>query len=56
MFSEIYLQYVENTKIFDILLEYRVTGYFRYVDDTPIVYKNDTTNIQYIMFSIYSTT
>jgi hypothetical protein len=31
--SEIYLQYIENTKIFDILLKHHITGYFRYVDD-----------------------
>ena len=45
IFSEIYLQYIENTNILDILLEHRVTGYFRYVDDILIVYKNDRTNI-----------
>ena len=45
IFSEIYLQYIENTNILYILLEHRVTGYFRYVDDILIVYKNDRTNI-----------
>ena len=45
IFSEIYLQYIENTNILYILLEHRVTGYFCYVDDILIVYKNDRTNI-----------
>jgi hypothetical protein len=43
--SEIYLQYLENTKIFDILLKQHIIGYFRYVDDILIVYKNGMTNI-----------
>jgi len=37
--SEIYLQYLENTEIFDILLKHHIIGYFRYVDDILIVYK-----------------
>jgi hypothetical protein len=44
-FSEIYLHHTENTKIIDILLEYHILHYFRYVDDILIVYKNDTTSI-----------
>jgi hypothetical protein len=33
--SEIYLKYsyMENTKLFDILLKHHITGYFCYVDD-----------------------
>ena len=49
IFSEIYLQYLENTKIFDILINYRIVGYFRYVDDILIVYKKEPTNIQEIL-------
>jgi hypothetical protein len=45
--SEIYLQYLESTKIFDILLKYHIIGYFRHVDDILIVYNNEMTNIQY---------
>jgi hypothetical protein len=52
IFSEIYPQHIENIKIFDILLEHRIMGYFRYVDDILIVYKNDTT----YMTLIYSAT
>jgi hypothetical protein len=43
--SEIYLQYIENTKIFDILLKHHITEYFLYVDDILIVYKKDKTNV-----------
>ena len=43
--SEIYLWHIENTNIFDILLEHWIIGYFRYIDDIFIVHKNDTTNI-----------
>jgi hypothetical protein len=42
IFSEIYLIYIENTKIIDILLEHHILGYICYV---LIVYKYDTTNI-----------
>ena len=49
IFSEIYLQYLENTKIFYILINYRIVGYFRYVDDILIVYKKELTNIQEIL-------
>jgi hypothetical protein len=46
IFSEIvYLQHLENTKTFDILLEHYIIGYLHYVDDVLIVYKNYTTNI-----------
>jgi hypothetical protein len=45
VFSEIYLQHIENTKIVDILLKHHIIGYFLYVDDILIVYKQDTTNI-----------
>jgi hypothetical protein len=33
LFSEIYLQYLENTKIFGIHVKHCIIGYFRYVDD-----------------------
>jgi hypothetical protein len=45
IFSEIYLKYIENTKIIDILLEHHILGYVRYVDDVLILYKNDATSI-----------
>jgi len=42
--SEIYLQFMENTKIFDILCRSKVEGYYRYVDD--IIYDENRTNIE----------
>jgi hypothetical protein len=45
IFSAIYLQHKQNTKIIDILLEYHIPGCFPYIDDILVVYKNGTTNI-----------
>jgi hypothetical protein len=45
IFSELYLQLIENTIISDILLKHHIVGNFRYVDDILIIYNNDTTNI-----------
>ena len=44
VFSEIYLQYMESTAIFDILVCNNITGYFRYVDDILIVYDKTITD------------
>jgi len=47
--SEIYLQFLENTKIFKILKEKKVIGYFRYssstmeTQPTPIKFSNHST-------------
>jgi hypothetical protein len=49
IFSEIYLQYSENKKILDILLKSHIIGYFHYVDDILIIYKNGTTNIHDVL-------
>ena len=43
--SEIHLQYLENTKIFDILKSQQLIGYFRYVDDILIIYKDNLIDI-----------
>jgi len=51
IFSEIYLKYLESTKIFDILLKYHTLGYFQYVDDILIVYKNEVMNIHEVLDS-----
>jgi hypothetical protein len=45
IFSEIYLQHIENTKIIDILLEHHILGCFCYVDDILVAYKNDNKHI-----------
>jgi hypothetical protein len=44
-FSEIYLQYLENTKIFDILVKHHTIGCFQYIDDILLDYINNVTNI-----------
>jgi hypothetical protein len=45
IFSEMYLKYIENTKIVDILLEHHIIGYFHFVDDILIIHKNDSSDI-----------
>jgi hypothetical protein len=37
--SEIYLQYLENTKIYGILAGSKIEGYFRNVDDILVIYR-----------------
>jgi hypothetical protein len=49
VFSEIYLQNLENTKIAKLLLKHRVKGYFRYVNDILVLYKEDQTNIHSVL-------
>jgi hypothetical protein len=51
IFSEIYIQHIENRIISDILLKYNIVGYFRYVDDILIVYNKDKTNL-YDVFNV----
>ena len=43
--SEIYLQYLENTKILSILTKPGIEGYFRYVDDILIIYNKNHIDI-----------
>ena len=45
IFSEFYLQYQENSRIYDIL-RIHITGYFRYVDNILIIHDDSTTNIE----------
>jgi hypothetical protein len=47
--SEIYLQHLENFKIVNLLINHKVVGYFRYVDDILIVYNEDITNIDSLL-------
>jgi len=47
--SEIYLQYTENTKIYDILRNSRVERYFKYVYDALLVYNENLTDIEEIL-------
>jgi hypothetical protein len=52
IFSKIYLQHIKNSKIVDILLELHIIRYFHYVHDNLIVYKNNTTNIMPMKFTM----
>ena len=52
-FSEIYLQHIEYTAIYDILVKHHIVGYFRYVGDILIVYNKTTTNI-YDLFNTFN--
>jgi len=54
--SEIYLQFLENTKIFDILNEEKIIGYFRYVDDILIIYNENITDVNQVLKSFNDTT
>jgi predicted MPP superfamily phosphohydrolase len=47
--SEIYLQYLGNTKMFDILMQHKTIRYYSYVNDILMVYRNNTTNIQEVL-------
>jgi hypothetical protein len=49
--SEVYVQYLENTTIYDILRAFKIEGYFRYLDDILIVYEGNTTNIKKVLNS-----
>jgi len=51
IFAEIYLQYIENTKIFEILLKRHITGYFLHVD-ILIIYKDKTNT--YCVLNIFN--
>jgi hypothetical protein len=47
--SEIYLQYLEHTTIFDILMQHKITGYYKHVDDILLVYHIRQTNIDKVL-------
>ena len=49
VFSKIYLQFLEKTKIFNILIKNQVIGYFWYVDDILIVYNGKNTDIHKVL-------
>jgi hypothetical protein len=49
LFSEIYLQHLEGTRIFDILVQHQIVGYFRFVDDILIAYRQSLTNIHEVL-------
>jgi len=47
--SKVYLQYMENKTIYELLIKHKVEGYFRYVDDILVMYKDDKTNIRRVL-------
>jgi hypothetical protein len=49
IFSKIFLQLLQNTKIADLLIKHEIEGYFRYVDDILVVYREDKTNIHNLL-------
>jgi hypothetical protein len=54
IFSEIYLKYVENTKIIDALLKNKLIEHFQHVDNLLILYNTDLTNIHDVLNSFNS--
>jgi hypothetical protein len=47
--SEIYLQSLEHTIIFDILIRQKIIGYYRYLDDILLVYDTRLTEIEQVL-------
>jgi hypothetical protein len=47
--SQLFLQHLENTVIYDTLGTENIAGYFRYLDDVLIVYRHDITNIEDVL-------
>jgi len=47
--SEICLQFMENTKLYTILLQNNILGYFRNVDDILIVYNDSKTDVDKLL-------
>jgi hypothetical protein len=44
--AETYIQHMEHKHIYPILINHKITGYFRYVDDILIIYNQNQTNIE----------
>jgi hypothetical protein len=45
--AETYIQYMEHTQIYPILVKQQIITYFRYVDDILILYDQNKTNIDH---------
>ena len=56
LFSEMYLQYLEDTKLLAILTRHHILGYLRYVDDILIVYDSSDTDIHTALDQFNETT
>jgi hypothetical protein len=55
-FSEIYLQYIEHSTIYEILLKHNILSYFWYVDNNLIVYDTKKTDITEVLNSFNKAT
>jgi hypothetical protein len=49
--SEIYLQFIEHTAIYTVILQNNILGYFRYVDDILIAYNDSIAYINKVLDS-----
>ena len=49
VFSEMYLQHMESTEIFNTLIGNNIMGYFHYVDDILVVYDKTFTDIDKVL-------
>jgi purine-nucleoside phosphorylase len=47
--SEIYMQFLQNNTIYNILRTHNIKGYFRYIDDILIVYSSTESNIHEVL-------
>ena len=47
--SEIYLLFLKNIQIYNILIQHQIIGYFCYVDNILIVYSNNNTDIHKVL-------
>jgi hypothetical protein len=47
--SEIYLEFLENNVIYNILKTHKIIVYFRYVDDILVIYNNIESNIHEVL-------
>jgi hypothetical protein len=49
LLSEVFLQSLEHSSVYKILIEHNIISYFRYVDDILIVYDNQVTGIAHTL-------
>jgi hypothetical protein len=48
--TEVFIQYLEHTIIFDILMKHQIIDYYRYADDILIIYNSHKTNIENTLY------
>jgi hypothetical protein len=47
--AETYIQHIEHTQIYPILIQQQIIAYFRYIDDILIIYDQNRTNIDHTL-------